>query len=85
MKIELCIFSGKKMYIPVLLDGVTWTTERKGSPGKLEFKVRRDDGKLRSAEGNAVTLLVNGKKIFFGYIFKKQRSEKNTYSVFCFY
>lgn len=83
MSIELCIFhKNNKMYIPILLDGVTWTTERKGAPSKLEFKVRRD-GKLRSTEGDAVTLVVNRKKVFYGYIFKKQRSEKNTYTVIC--
>ena len=80
MNIELYIYNGKKVYIPVVIDGITWTTERTGTPGKLEFKVR-NDGNLKFTEGNAVSLIVDKKKIFYGYVFKKQRSDNDTISV----
>lgn len=78
--IELYIFNGKKAYIPAILNDITWTTERTGTPGKLEFKVY-NDSKLKFTEGNAVSLLVDKKKIFYGYVFKKQRSDEDTIAV----
>lgn len=80
MNIELYIYNGKKVYIPSVINEITWTTERTGTPGKLEFKVYQDD-KLKFTEGNAVSLVVDGKKIFYGYVFKKQRSDNDTISV----
>lgn len=73
MNVELYIFNGKKAYMPPVIDGITWTTERTGTPGKLEFKVHKDS-RLSFTEGNAVSLMVDKKKIFFGYVFKKQRN-----------
>lgn len=83
MKVELYIYNEEKAYIPAIFDEITWTTERKGTPGKLEFKYRRDS-KLRCVEGDAVALLVDRKKVFYGYVFKKQRSEVSTVSVTCY-
>ena len=77
MGIELLIGNekGTKAYAPAVLEGIEWTTERRGTPGKLSFKILWDK-KLDISEGSAVRLKVNGKKIFFGFIFKQQRSKK---------
>ena len=68
MAAELIIQNGNKVFIPVVQEDIQWTTERKGSPGKLTFKVHLDDS-LDITEGNAVRFKWNGHKIFFGFIF----------------
>lgn len=80
MKVELYIFHDNKAYVPPVLDGITWTTERTGTPGKLEFKVHKD-ARLKFTEGNPVSLMVDKKKIFFGYVFKKQRNDNGIITV----
>lgn len=70
--IQVLVDNGKNLfYIPVL-EGMSLTVERKGSPGKLCFKTpyhKQYDIK----EGNNVTLIINGKKLFFGFIFTKKQ------------
>ena len=39
MSQQLLIQNGNTVYEPVVQDEITWTTERKGAAGKLEFKV----------------------------------------------
>ena len=39
---ELIIQNGEIIYYPILEEGITWETERKGSPGKLIFNVVPD-------------------------------------------
>lgn len=72
--IELFIHNKEKLYFPIVVDGVTWETERRGTPGKLSFSVLKDEG-LNIQEGNAVGLKVNGIETFFGFIFKKDRNK----------
>lgn len=72
---ELIIEGDSKLYYPVIEEGVKWTTERKGTPGKLTFKVIQDD-LLEIAEGNAVSLKDDdGNNVFFGFIFTIKRNE----------
>ena len=66
---------GTKLFQPAVEEGIEWTTERRGTPGKLTFKVL-EDKKLSFSEGCPVRLKVNGTKIFFGFVFKQQRSKK---------
>ena len=40
---QLLIQNENTVYEPVVQDEITWTTERKGAAGKLEFKVIKDD------------------------------------------
>ena len=69
MAIELLIGNetGTRAYLPAVEEGIEWTTERKGVPGKLTFKVLRDDN-LDFAEGSAVRLKQDGDAIFFGFV-----------------
>lgn len=80
VNIELLIKHGKKLFIPVVEEGITWSTERKGYPGQLEFKVVQDKT-LKITEGDAVRLKVNDKKVFYGFVFKIKRDKENILSV----
>lgn len=74
MSIELLIGnkSGTKAYLPAVKEEIVWTTERKGSPGKLAFRILADSI-LDFSEGSAVRLRENDDNIFFGFVFKQQR------------
>lgn len=77
---ELLIQNGSKAYIPIVQDGIEWTTERYGSPGKLTFKVYQD-GLLKVAEGDAVRLKKGNTNIFYGYIFSIKRDAENLLTI----
>lgn len=72
--IELLIQNENKVYQPVVEEGITWETERKGQPGKLTFSVVKDSI-INFQEGNAVSLKVDGVKVFYGFVFKKERDK----------
>ncbi len=76
-KAELLIGDGKgaKLFQPAVEEGIEWSTERRGTPGKLTFKVLADK-KLGFSEGCPVRLKAGGHKVFFGFVFKQQRSKK---------
>lgn len=82
MDVELLISdtTGKKAYLPVLEEGIEWTTERKSTPGKLTFSVLKDDT-INFAEGAAVRLKVDGKPVFFGFVFTKKRDKDQIITV----
>lgn len=83
MKAQIVITNGNNMYVPAVLGGITYTTERYGTPSKLTFKVVKDDV-LNFDEGNQVKFDVDGKPVFFGYVFTKQRDKENVISVTCY-
>lgn len=70
MTVELLIQWGSDCYEPICKDGITWTLERKGSPGKLEFTVLKD-AILKFEEGAVVRLRVDNTNVFYGFVFKK--------------
>ena len=80
MNIELLIEHDGDLWIPIVEDGITWTTERQGCPGTLQFNVLKDDI-LNIEEGDAVSLKVNGNEIFYGFIFKKKRDKNHNISI----
>jgi hypothetical protein len=80
MAAELLIQNGNKVFIPVVQEDIQWTTERKGNPGKLTFKVHLDDV-LDITEGNAVRLKWNGANIFYGFIFSKKMDKERIITV----
>jgi hypothetical protein len=80
MDVELLIQNGSKVYIPVVEEGITWQTERKGSPGELKFNVLKDAA-INFTEGNAVRMKVDGKNVFYGFIFSKKRDKEGIISV----
>lgn len=82
MNVELLVGneSGTKVYQPVVEEGIEWSTERRGVPGKLVFKVLKDEP-LDLTEGSPVRLCVNGDKVFFGFVFKQQRGKDGLITV----
>ena len=80
MPAELLIQNGDNVFIPVVEEGIEWSTERAGSPGKLTFKVHADDT-LDIAEGNAVRLKWNDNNVFYGFIFSRTRDKENVYTI----
>jgi len=73
LSVELLIENelGTKLYIPIVQEGIEWSTERKGTPGKLTFKILKDDI-LDFSEGSTVRMRENSDNIFFGFVFKQQ-------------
>lgn len=80
MDVELLIQHGKKVYIPVVEEGITWSTERVGTPGQLTFNVVKDSI-ISFTEGDAVRVKVNGKKVFYGFVFVKKRNKDGIITV----
>lgn len=80
MKIELLIEHEGKLYEPTVEEGITWSTERQGSPGQLTFKVVKDNI-LNFTEGDPVRLRVDDNDVFFGFVFKKKRDKGDTIEV----
>lgn len=82
MDVELLVWNetGTKLYMPAVQEGIEWSTERKNTPGKLVFKVLRDDV-LDLSEGSAVSMRVDGDNVFFGYVFRQNRSKDQIVTV----
>ena len=80
MKVIIRIVNNNVIYEPAVEDGIQWSTERKGSPGKLTFKVMNDNA-LNITEGNPVSLIVDGQCVFYGYIFTKSRDKNQRISI----
>jgi len=78
--IELLIQNGSTIYQPVTEGSIKWETDRKGQPGKLTFSVVAD-GVVSFVEGNAVSFKVDGQKLFYGFVFKKERDKDNLIKV----
>lgn len=76
MEIELLVSdtAGEKAYIPVVEEGIEWTTERRSSPGKLTFSIVKDE-LIDFQEGAAVRMKVDGASVFFGFVFTKKRDK----------
>lgn len=66
-------------FIPALEEPIEWTTERRSSPGKLTFNVVKDNV-ISFQEGDSVSLKVDGKPVFFGFIFTKKRDREQIIS-----
>lgn len=74
VKIKLTIQRGKIIQTPVVAEGITLTSDRRGSPGQLKFKIVKDEV-LNIQHGDPVRLNVNGKNLFFGIIFTIKRDK----------
>lgn len=83
MTVKLLIQNDTAVYEPSVEDGIKWSTERKGSPGKLTFSCIADEV-LDIQEGNMVSLLVDGTGVFYGYIFKKSTKKDGILQVTCY-
>lgn len=82
MNVELLVGNetGSKVYQPAVEEGIEWSTERKDTPGKLTFKVLKDDI-LDFSEGSPVRMRVDNDNVFFGFVFKQQRDKDRIITV----
>lgn len=72
---ELMIEAGGQILIPVAKEGITWQTDRQGTPGCLHFSIPKENiGKF--AEGDHLSLRVDGKDVFYGFVFQKKSGAK---------
>ena len=72
------IINGSTVLVPLVEGTVKLKQYRKGNPETLTFNVVKDDAMAKSGgfqEGNVVRLTVDGKKVFYGFIFKKTRTK----------
>ncbi|MFF5993471.1 hydrolase [Lysinibacillus sp. KU-BSD001] len=79
-KSKLYILSKGRTFECAIQEPIIWETHRKGAPGKLTFDVIKDE-ELGFHEGDAVRFDYDGKKIFFGFIFIKKRTNNRIISV----
>ena len=75
MSQQLLIQNENIVYEPIAQDEITWTTERKGAAGKLEFKVVRDSI-INFEEGNPIAFKVDDTNLFYGFVFKKKMDKE---------
>ena len=83
MKFKLLVFNATKNtiydYASIAKD-VTYTTNRSGSAGKLEFSyIRRQPDNM--TEGARIQFYVDGKEIYQGYVFTIKQSRDGEISV----
>ena len=64
-------------------DDITLNRYMDGTPSKLTFKVKKDD-LLDFKEGNLIQLLVDGTKVFQGFVFTKKMGSDQIISVTCY-
>ncbi|OYO84894.1 hypothetical protein CG709_14725, partial [Lachnotalea glycerini] len=83
MKIQLLTYTSDAIYEPCTEENIELTSERKGIPAKLVFKVLKDSG-YPMYEGQAVTLKINGTGVFYGYIFTKNRDKEQRITYTCY-
>lgn len=81
MDIELLIgnSTGDKVYQPAVEEGIEWSTERNGTPGKLTFKIISHNNDF--SEGCPVRMKNGEHNVFFGFIFKRQRGKDGIITV----
>jgi len=72
--IELLIEGNNGLIRPAVQSGIQWTTERRGAPSQLRFRMRMDSF-AQISEGNAVRLRKNGQNVFFGFVFLIRRDK----------
>lgn len=70
---ELLVESGGRLFLPPVEEGIVWTTERKGMPGKLTFRIPAEQSEIE--EGAAVRFTWKNKPVFYGFVFTKKRSK----------
>ena len=63
-----------------IIGNITWSGQITGQPGKLTYDIVRD-GSVSFYEGSPCSLIVDGYKLFYGWVFNKSRSNREITSV----
>lgn len=77
---QVLIDTGKKKFFVPVEEGAELKYERTGQPGTFTFTMIPKKG-YGYSEGNSVLVLLNNKKIFYGFIFRKQRTKEGMIQV----
>lgn len=77
--LNVIISTGKKVFTVPVINGAKLVYERKCAPGKFTFSAVLDKRYL-AQEGNAVLVILNNRKIFYGFIFKISMQKDNIVS-----
>ena len=80
---ELLIQNGSKIFMPSIEGDINLVWHRKGTPGKLTFNVVQDS-LLKIKKGNPVRFRMNGKNIFFGFVFTYSRKDSDLVTLTCY-
>lgn len=86
MKLELLIAekrTGKLWDCANCITTVSYTTNRTGSPGQLEFTLLKA-GDISFLEGDAVRFSVDGELVFYGWVFTKRKDRWGVIDVTCY-
>lgn len=85
MKTELVLAtkSGKIQEISNCVQSITYTTNRTGNPGQLEFTLNKSGG-ISFFEGDVIRLSVDGTLIFYGWVFTKSKDRWDVIDVTCY-
>lgn len=67
-------------FVPAVLDDVRLELHRKGAPGKMTFKVVRDEV-LKMGYGDTIDVTWKGKQFFHGFIFEKKKTKNDLWNV----
>jgi len=76
----LHIYTNDYLYTPVVSGPVTLATSRAGAPGALTFRVVKDSV-ISFQEGDRVAFDLDGRSLFYGYVFTKRRSAQGVITV----
>lgn len=79
----LATSSGKVFEVSNSVTEVTYTTDRTGSPGKLEFTVLKSSS-FSFFEGDVVRFSVDGVLVFYGWVFTKSKDRWGVITVTCY-
>lgn len=82
---KIIIFNKEKgmNYIPIIEGEITLSWSRQFEAGSLTFNVVKD-GIIDYQEGNSVSLLCDGKLLFYGYVWSKERNKKQIIHTVCY-
>jgi hypothetical protein len=80
MNLTVQISRGGTIYQPAVLDGAVWETEAGGAPGRFVFPAR-DASALKMDEGDTVSATLDGKNVFYGYIFTRRYDQTGSVHV----
>lgn len=70
--------TGKNYDVSAVVDGdITWTTERGGHAGKVQFSAVKNAGEMIYHEGDNVRLLCDGKPLFSVYVDTKSKQQQS--------
>jgi hypothetical protein len=67
-------------FVPAVLDDLRLELHRKGAPGKMTFKVVRDEA-LKMGYGDTIDVTWKGKQFFHGFVFEKKKTKDDLWSV----